>query len=90
MQRAPQRAGISIETRARFGFTAAPGMTDPELRTTDDGRIRLITQHLPPAHAARLFDAQAAGATEQPSGVEAGPGTQAPRRPGAQPSPTAA
>ncbi|MFI0220251.1 telomere-protecting terminal protein Tpg [Streptomyces lydicus] len=57
-QRAASTGGITIETRARFGFTAAPG-------TTDDGRIRLITQHLPPAYAARLFDAQAAGATEQ-------------------------
>ncbi|MFD8546301.1 telomere-protecting terminal protein Tpg [Streptomyces sp. NPDC059649] len=57
-QRAAQRTGITIETRARFGFTAAPG-------TTDDGRIRLITQHLPPPYAARLFDAQTAGATEQ-------------------------
>lgn len=47
-----------METRARFGFTAAPG-------TTDDGRIRLITQHLPPQYAARLFDAQTAGASEQ-------------------------
>ncbi|MFF7705412.1 telomere-protecting terminal protein Tpg [Streptomyces lydicus] len=34
-QRAAQRTGITIEMRARFGFTAAPG-------TTDDGRIRLI------------------------------------------------
>ncbi|WP_406320060.1 telomere-protecting terminal protein Tpg [Streptomyces sp. NBC_01637] len=50
--------GIVVETRARFGFTAAPG-------TTDDGRIRLITLHLPPQHAARLFDAQTAGASEQ-------------------------
>ncbi|MFD5065437.1 telomere-protecting terminal protein Tpg, partial [Streptomyces sp. NPDC058394] len=33
--------------------------------TTDDGRIRRITQHLPPQYAARLFDAQAAGASEQ-------------------------
>lgn len=61
-QRAKKRAatatGIVIETRARFGFTAAPG-------STDDGRIRRITQHLPPPYAARLFDAQAAGATEQ-------------------------
>ncbi|MFJ9412432.1 telomere-protecting terminal protein Tpg [Streptomyces sp. NPDC101393] len=57
-QRAASTGGIVIETRARFGFTAAPG-------TTDDGRIRLITQHLPPAYAARLFDAQASGATEQ-------------------------
>ncbi|MFF7581318.1 telomere-protecting terminal protein Tpg [Streptomyces sp. NPDC008061] len=50
--------GIVVETRARFGFTAAPG-------TTDDGRIRLITQHLPPQYAARLFDAQTDGASEQ-------------------------
>ncbi|MEU9125343.1 XRE family transcriptional regulator [Streptomyces sp. NPDC048506] len=50
--------GITIETRARFGFTAAPG-------TTDDGRVRRITQHLPPAYAARLFDAQTVGATER-------------------------
>lgn len=61
-QRAKKHAaslgGIVIETRARFGFTAAPG-------STDDSRIRRITQHLPPAYAARLFDAQASGATEQ-------------------------
>ncbi|MFG3499020.1 telomere-protecting terminal protein Tpg [Streptomyces sp. NPDC047928] len=50
--------GIVIETRARFGFTAAPG-------STDDSRLRLITQHLPPGYAARLFDAQAGGATER-------------------------
>jgi transcriptional regulator with XRE-family HTH domain len=50
--------GIVVETRARFGYTAAPG-------TTDDGRERLLTQHLPPTYAARLFDAQAAGATDQ-------------------------
>jgi transcriptional regulator with XRE-family HTH domain len=57
-KRAASSGGIVIETRARFGFTAAPG-------TTDDGRIRRITQHLPPAYAARLFEAQAAGATEE-------------------------
>ncbi len=57
-KKAASTAGITIEARARFGFTAAPG-------TTDDGRIRLITQHLPPAYAARLFDARTAGATEQ-------------------------
>jgi hypothetical protein len=57
-KQAATTTGIVIETRARFGFTAAPG-------TTDDGRLRLITQHLPPGYAARLFDAQAAGATEQ-------------------------
>ncbi|MEV0494487.1 telomere-protecting terminal protein Tpg [Streptomyces atratus] len=57
-KQAATSTGIVVETRARFGFTAAPG-------TTDDGRIRLITQHLPPQYAARLFDAQAAGATDQ-------------------------
>ncbi|MGW0393788.1 telomere-protecting terminal protein Tpg [Streptomyces sp. NPDC003042] len=49
--------GLVIETRARFGFTAAPG-------TTDDGRMRRITQHLPPLYASRLFTAQDTGATE--------------------------
>ncbi|MEV7238647.1 XRE family transcriptional regulator [Streptomyces sp. NPDC051020] len=57
-KQAATSTGIVVETRARFGFTAAPG-------TTDDGRIRLITQHLPPEYAARLFDAQAAGATDE-------------------------
>ncbi|MER7765078.1 helix-turn-helix transcriptional regulator [Streptomyces sp. NPDC097619] len=49
--------GLVIETRARFGFTAAPG-------STDDGRMRRITQHLPPEYASRLFAAQESGATE--------------------------
>ncbi|MER7400120.1 helix-turn-helix domain-containing protein [Streptomyces sp. NPDC000151] len=57
-KQAATTGGIVIETRARFGFTAAPG-------STDDSRLRLITQQLPPAYAARLFDAQDAGATEQ-------------------------
>jgi hypothetical protein len=57
-KQAATSTGIVVETRARFGFSAAPG-------TTDDGRIRLITQHLPPEYAARLFDAQAAGATDE-------------------------
>ncbi|MYS20700.1 hypothetical protein GA0115240_122316 [Streptomyces sp. DvalAA-14] len=57
-KRAAVSGGIVIETRARFGFTAAPG-------STDDGRMRRITQHLPPAYAARLFDAQSSGASEQ-------------------------
>ncbi|GAA1545379.1 hypothetical protein GCM10009730_63090 [Streptomyces albidochromogenes] len=34
--RAATQTGITVETRARFGFTAAPG-------STDNGRIRLIT-----------------------------------------------
>ncbi|WP_329112891.1 telomere-protecting terminal protein Tpg [Streptomyces sp. NBC_01465] len=57
-KKAATAGGITIETRARFGFTAAPG-------TTDDGRLRLIAQHLPPTYAARLFTAQEQGATEQ-------------------------
>ncbi|MFF3359126.1 telomere-protecting terminal protein Tpg [Streptomyces sp. NPDC002917] len=57
-RQAATSTGIVIETRARFGFTAAPG-------TSDDGRIRRITQHLPSQYAARLFEAQAAGASEQ-------------------------
>ncbi|MGK5628176.1 telomere-protecting terminal protein Tpg [Streptomyces sp. URMC 123] len=57
-KQAATTGGIVIETRARFGFTAAPG-------TTDDARVRLVTQHLPPEYAARFFDARSAGATEQ-------------------------
>ncbi|MEV1047499.1 XRE family transcriptional regulator [Streptomyces sp. NPDC049916] len=57
-KQAATSTGIVIETRARFGFTAAPG-------STDDGRVRLITQHLPPAYAARLFDARGAEAAEE-------------------------
>lgn len=45
-------------TRARFGFTAAPG-------TTDDARVRDLTIALPPRYAARLFDAPETGANEQ-------------------------
>ncbi|MER5934037.1 XRE family transcriptional regulator [Streptomyces sp. NPDC002054] len=56
--RAARTTGLVIETRARFGFTAAPG-------TTDDGRMRRITQQLPPEYAERLFAAQEAGATEE-------------------------
>ncbi|MEU3039254.1 telomere-protecting terminal protein Tpg [Streptomyces griseoaurantiacus] len=50
--------GLVVDTRARFGFTAAPG-------TTDDARIRHLTLALSPQHAARLFDAHDAGASEQ-------------------------
>ncbi len=42
--------GITVETRARFGYTAPVG-------TTDDGRVRRLTVHLPAAYAQRLFDA---------------------------------
>jgi len=57
-KQAAATGGIFIDTRARFGFTAAPG-------TTDDPRLRPITQGLPPAYAGRLFDAHSTGATEQ-------------------------
>ncbi|MFJ9588263.1 telomere-protecting terminal protein Tpg [Streptomyces acidicola] len=57
-QAAATTGGIVIDTRARFGYTAAPG-------TTDDPRLRHLTVALPPRHAARLFEAQEAGAGEQ-------------------------
>ena len=47
-----------METRARFGYTAPIG-------TTDDGRFRRLTVHLPPAYAQRLFDARDTGASDQ-------------------------
>ncbi|WP_232791307.1 telomere-protecting terminal protein Tpg, partial [Streptomyces kanasensis] len=50
--------GLVVSTRARFGFEAAPG-------STDDGRIRDITQALPPQWADRLFTAREQGATDQ-------------------------
>ncbi|WP_333732564.1 telomere-protecting terminal protein Tpg [Streptomyces sp. IBSBF 3010] len=56
--RAGSTDGLVIYTRARFGYTAAPG-------TTDDARIRDITQALPPEYADRLFTAHEQGATEQ-------------------------
>lgn len=57
-RQAATTSGLMVDTRARFGFTAAPG-------TTDDARIRHLTLALPPTHAARLLDAQDAGASEQ-------------------------
>jgi hypothetical protein len=55
-KRASTTGGITVETRARFGFSAAG-------TSTDDPRLRLITQHLPPSYAARLFTAKDSGAT---------------------------
>ncbi|MEV6617325.1 helix-turn-helix transcriptional regulator [Streptomyces sp. NPDC051051] len=57
-RQAATSTGLVVDTRARFGFTAAPG-------TTDDARIRHLTIALAPQHAARLFDAHDAGASEQ-------------------------
>ncbi|WP_327418986.1 telomere-protecting terminal protein Tpg [Streptomyces sp. NBC_01233] len=57
-KQAAAATGITVETRARFGYTAPVG-------TTDDGRMRRLTVHLPPAYAQRLFDARDAGAGDQ-------------------------
>ncbi|MEV5982586.1 XRE family transcriptional regulator [Streptomyces sp. NPDC052114] len=56
-KKAASTDGLVVSTRARFGFTAAPG-------TTDDARIRDITQALPPEFADRLFTAREQGADE--------------------------
>ncbi|MEV6134325.1 XRE family transcriptional regulator [Streptomyces violaceusniger] len=57
-RQAATSTGLVVSTRARFGFTAAPG-------TTDDARVRHLTLALPPHHAARLFEARDAQAGEQ-------------------------
>jgi len=57
-RQAATTGGITVETRACFGYTAPIG-------TTDDGRFRRLTVHLPPAYAQRLFDARDAGASDQ-------------------------
>jgi hypothetical protein len=57
-KKAASTGGLVVSTRARFGFTAAPG-------TTDDARIRDITQALPPEYADQLFTAREQGANEQ-------------------------
>ena len=57
-QQAVTATGITVETTARFGYTAPIG-------TTDDGRFPRLTVHLPPAYAQRLFDARNPGASGQ-------------------------
>jgi transcriptional regulator with XRE-family HTH domain len=57
-KQAATSTGITVETRARFGYTAPIG-------TTDDPRMRRLTVHLPPAYADRLFEAQQQGASDQ-------------------------
>jgi DNA-binding transcriptional regulator YdaS (Cro superfamily) len=56
-RRAATTAGITVETRARFGYTAPVG-------TTDDGRFRRLTVHLPAQYADRLFTARDTGADD--------------------------
>ncbi|GCB50039.1 XRE family transcriptional regulator [Streptomyces sp. NL15-2K] len=57
-ERAATTGGIVIDTRARIGYTAPIG-------STDEDRLRHLTVALPPQYAARLFDAQEQGATDQ-------------------------
>ncbi|MFE3494744.1 telomere-protecting terminal protein Tpg [Streptomyces sp. NPDC059175] len=57
-QKAATTGGIVIDTRARLGYTAPIG-------STDEDRIRHLTVALPPHYAARLFDAQQAGASDR-------------------------
>ncbi|MFH9893072.1 telomere-protecting terminal protein Tpg [Streptomyces luteogriseus] len=57
-KQAATTTGITVETRARFGYTAPVG-------TSDDGRFRRLTVHLPPTYAQRLFNARDAGAGDQ-------------------------
>lgn len=57
-KQATTTGGITVETRARFGYTAPIG-------TTDDGRFRRLTVHLPPTYAQRLFNARNTGASDQ-------------------------
>ncbi|MFE9174024.1 telomere-protecting terminal protein Tpg [Streptomyces kebangsaanensis] len=57
-QKAATTGGIVIDTRARIGYTAPIG-------STDEDRLRHLTVALPPQYAARLFDAQEQGASDQ-------------------------
>jgi hypothetical protein len=56
IRQAAQR-GVVVETRAQFGFTAAAG-------STDDPRMRRITEAIDPATTAALLAAYQAGADE--------------------------
>ncbi|MEU3448703.1 XRE family transcriptional regulator [Streptomyces thermolilacinus] len=57
-RQAATATGITVETRARFGYTAPVG-------STDDGRLRRLTVHLPADYANRLFDARQRGASDR-------------------------
>ncbi|MDX3527755.1 XRE family transcriptional regulator [Streptomyces sp. ID05-39B] len=61
-KQAATRTGITVEARARFGYSAPIG-------TTDDGRQRRITVHLPADYARRLFDAQRGIGAQSPNEV---------------------
>ncbi|QYA98919.1 XRE family transcriptional regulator [Streptomyces anulatus] len=51
------RDGMLVHFKAWFGFTGAAG-------SSDDGRVRHITERLPTAYAARLFQARYRNADE--------------------------
>jgi hypothetical protein len=57
-KQAATTGGIVRDARARMGYTAPIGSTDQD-------RIRHLTVALPPQYAARLFEAQEAGASDQ-------------------------
>ncbi|MEU1409802.1 XRE family transcriptional regulator [Streptomyces sp. NPDC005728] len=57
-RQAATTGGIVIDARARIGYTAPIG-------STDEDRLRHLTVALPPRYAARLFEAQEAGASDQ-------------------------
>jgi hypothetical protein len=57
-EKAATTGGIVIDVHARLGYARAP------METTDEDRIRHLTVALPPQHAARLFDAQQQGASD--------------------------
>ncbi|TSB19358.1 telomere-protecting terminal protein Tpg [Streptomyces benahoarensis] len=56
-EKAASTGGIAIDTRARLGYVAPIG-------STDEDRIRHLTVALPPHHAARLFEAQEQGSSD--------------------------
>ncbi|MCT9093863.1 telomere-protecting terminal protein Tpg [Streptomyces sp. NPDC054904] len=53
-QKEAQRRGMTIETRASFGFTAGPD-------STDDPRVRRLTEDVPDHLIPQVFDALRAG-----------------------------
>ncbi|WP_328723455.1 XRE family transcriptional regulator [Streptomyces sp. NBC_00247] len=57
-QKQAAATGITVETRARFGYKSSAG-------STDDGRFRRLTVKLPAAYAQRLFDARDTGSSDQ-------------------------
>jgi transcriptional regulator with XRE-family HTH domain len=58
MRRAAEAGGFMLHTSAQFGFASAAG-------STDDPRLRQITQHLSADIARRLFQARDAGVSER-------------------------